>query len=79
MRRKDKLRKITKRDVYSIKDLMTSSSQKELGLQIPFDVYLQDPYVANEDPLFGFVDNFYISWFRILQEIGDFLKYLRIY
>ncbi|WP_142783821.1 gluzincin family metallopeptidase [Changchengzhania lutea] len=62
MEQKNKLKKITKKDLYSIKDLMKSESQRDLGLQIPFDVYLQDPYVANEDPLFGFVDNFYIPW-----------------
>ncbi|EDP70151.1 Subtilisin-like serine protease [Flavobacteriales bacterium ALC-1] len=62
MQQKSKLKKSTKRDVYSIKDLITSRTQKDLGLQIPFDVYLQDPYVANADPLFGFVDNFYIPW-----------------
>ncbi|MEM7587339.1 MAG: serine protease, partial [Acidobacteriota bacterium] len=40
--------------LYAASSYLNLSTEKELGLQIPFDVYLQDPYVSENDPLFGF-------------------------
>ncbi len=50
------------REAYASRYVLDSSLEKKLGVQIPFDVYLQDPLVAKDDPLFGFetVDN--VQW-----------------
>jgi hypothetical protein len=48
--------------LYAAAQYINSAIEKELGLQIPFDVYLQDPLVARKDPMFGFNENFFIRW-----------------
>lgn len=54
--------KATRRSLYAASQQLTTSAEKELGLQIPFDVYLQDPLVAQGDAKFGFADDFFVRW-----------------
>ena len=32
---------------------LTNEAKEEVGLRIPFEVYLQDPQVAKTNPMFG--------------------------
>ena len=54
--------KATRLNLYAAASVIDSSTETELGLQIPFDVYLQDPLVAAEDPTFGFDEDFHVRW-----------------
>ena len=54
--------KATRRQVYAAAQYLNLSVEKELGIRIPFDVYLQDPLVAKNDPKFGFDTDFYVRW-----------------
>ncbi len=54
--------KATRMGLYAASRYLGSSTEQELGLQIPFDVYLQDPQVAEDDPKFGFDDGFQVRW-----------------
>lgn len=57
-----KTSKATRKGTYAAAQYLNLSVQKELGLQIPIDVYLQDPLVAKNDPKFGFDEDFYVFW-----------------
>ena len=57
-----KTTKVARRGLYAASQYLGLSVEKELGLQIPFDVYLQDPLVAEEDPKFGFDEGFHVRW-----------------
>jgi len=48
--------------IYAARHVLDSDLERTLGVQIPFDAYLQDPLVAKEDPMFGFDENIYIQW-----------------
>ncbi|MFZ2097124.1 MAG: hypothetical protein WAV05_10845 [Anaerolineales bacterium] len=48
--------------IYAARYVLDSDLERTLGVQIPFDAYLQDPLVAEEDPMFGFDKNIYIQW-----------------
>lgn len=52
----------TRLNLYSAARYLSSGTSKELGLQIKFDVYLQDPYVNRSDPKFGFDSDFFVTW-----------------
>ncbi len=52
----------TRMGLYAASQFLSLDAEKELGLQIPFDVYLQDPLVAEEDPKFGFDEGFHVRW-----------------
>jgi len=54
--------KDTRMRLYAASQYLASSAEKELGLQIPFDVYLQDPLVSEEDPRYGFDEDFHVRW-----------------
>jgi hypothetical protein len=54
--------KSTRIGLYAASQYLDSSVEKELGLQIPFSVYLQDPLVAEEDPKFGLDKDLYLRW-----------------
>ena len=54
--------KKTRLGLYAAAQYLSLGVEKELGLQIPFDVYQQDPLVAEEDMRFGFDDEFYVRW-----------------
>ncbi len=54
--------KRTRLRVYAAAQYLDSYAQEELGKQIPFDVYLQDPLVAEKDPKFGFDKDFFVHW-----------------
>ena len=81
-----KRRKTTKEarvGLYAASEYLGTSTEQELGLQIPFDVYLQDPWVAKTDPKFGFDKQFQVRWepgithgptsarFVVVDYIGD--------
>lgn len=57
-----KTSKNTRTGAYAAAQYLSLSVQQELGLQIPFDVYLQDPLVAKNDPKFGFDEEFHVVW-----------------
>lgn len=48
--------------LYSASKYLSTAAREELGLRIPFDVYLQDPYVNKSDPKYGFDKDFFVSW-----------------
>jgi len=52
----------TRMTLYAASKYLTTSTRDELGLRIPFDVYLQDPYVNKNDPKFGFDKDFFVNW-----------------
>jgi hypothetical protein len=47
--------------LFEARHRLNSEVEQELGIQIPFDTYLQDPLVAEEDPKFGF-DAAFVPW-----------------
>jgi hypothetical protein len=54
--------KTTRLTLYAASKYLSTDSKDELGLRIPFDVYLQDPYVSKNDPKFGFDEDFFVNW-----------------
>lgn len=68
MAKRRKTTKATRMQLYAASQYLNLETEKELGLQIPLDVYLQDPLVAKEDPKFGFDDGFHVRW---EPELGD--------
>lgn len=62
MGKRRKTTKDTRIKLYAASRYLPLSVEKELGLQIPFDVYLQDPLVAKSDPKFGFDKDFHVRW-----------------
>ena len=62
MGKRRKTTKETRVDLYAAAQYIGSFVERELGVQIPFDVYLQDPMVAKSDPKFGFDEGFYVVW-----------------
>jgi hypothetical protein len=54
--------KATRLTLYAASKYLSTATRDELGLRIPFDVYLQDPYVSKSDPKFGFDDGFFVNW-----------------
>lgn len=56
--------KDTRIKLYAASRYLPLSVEEELGLQIPFDMYLQDPLVAKNDPKFGFdeQEKSYVRW-----------------
>ena len=62
MAKRRKTTKTTRVHLYAAAEYLNSKVEKELGLQIPFDVYLQDPLVDGEDPKFGFDEDFHVRW-----------------
>lgn len=48
--------------LYGISDTINQSIEEKFGLQIPFDVYLQDPLVESFDPELGLNEAFFIRW-----------------
>ncbi|MHC4173308.1 MAG: gluzincin family metallopeptidase [Planctomycetota bacterium] len=62
MAKRRKTTKDTRIKLYAASQYLDLSVEKELGLQIPLDVYLQDPLVGKKDPKFGFDKDFYVCW-----------------
>lgn len=52
----------TRLRLYAASRFLDFSVERELGLQIPLDVYMQDPWVAATDPKFGFAKDFFVRW-----------------
>ncbi len=52
----------TRITLYAASKFLSTAARDELGLRIPFDVYLQDPYVNKNDPKFGFDKDFFVNW-----------------
>ena len=48
--------------LFGASNYINSSIEEKLGLLIPFDIYLQDPSVAENESMFGFSENFLIKW-----------------
>jgi len=62
MGKRRKTTKDTRVGLYAVSHYLDLSVEQELGVQIPFDVYLQDPLVAKNDPKFGFDEEFHVVW-----------------
>ena len=62
MAKNGKTSNATRLQLYAASQFIGTGAEKELGLQIPFDVYLQDPLVSREDPKFGFDEDFFVRW-----------------
>ncbi|CAL2103102.1 Serine protease [Tenacibaculum sp. 190130A14a] len=60
--KKISLTKEVRMNAYSAANYLNLDVEKALHIQLPFDVYLQDPLVAEKDPKAGFDENFYVSW-----------------
>ncbi len=54
--------KETRMNLYAASQFLSTAAKDELGLRIPFDVYLQDPLVNKNDPKFGFDEDFFVNW-----------------
>lgn len=54
--------KRTRKTLYAASKHLSTDTREELGLRIPFDIYLQDPFVAKSDAKFGFDDEFFVNW-----------------
>ena len=52
----------TLKRLYAASQYLNSAVETEVGLQIPFTVYLQDPLVARTDPKFGFDNELFVRW-----------------
>jgi hypothetical protein len=51
-----------RRALYAARRFVGLALEKKLGLRIPFDVYFQDPAVAEKKPNLGFDKDFYVPW-----------------
>ena len=60
--RKPALTAEERREIYAARRFIGGGVEKKLGVQIPFDVYFQDPLVAKENPKLAFDDEFYVPW-----------------
>jgi hypothetical protein len=54
--------KPTRINLYATTKYLSTATRDELGIRIPFDVYLQDPLVNKNDPKFGFDKDFFVNW-----------------
>ena len=57
-----KLSPENKRNLYAISDYLTMEVKEKAGLRISFQIYLQDPMVAIENPKYGIDEEFFIDW-----------------
>jgi hypothetical protein len=56
---------LTENDIqtlYACSRFLGKQTRKNLGLSIPFEVYFQDPVVAEQHPQFGFDKDCYVDW-----------------
>lgn len=53
--------KATRISVYAAAQYLNLDAERELGVQIPFEAYLQDPHVADGDPKSGF-EELVVRW-----------------
>lgn len=54
--------------LYATRRFLDTNVEKKLKLRIPFDVYFQDPLVAQENPDLAFDDEWYVPWEPGLQD-----------
>src|SRR5262245_59860395 len=57
-----------RREIYAARRFVGLDVEKKLEVQIPFDVYFQDPLVAKENPELAFDEEFYVPWEPGLQD-----------
>src|SRR5688572_24688406 len=62
MARRRETTKATRRNLYEVAKYLRSPTKRELGILIPFHVYLEDPQVAELDKEFGFDKEFLVRW-----------------
>ncbi len=62
MAKRRKTTKDTRMRLYTVAQYLPRSAKIELGLEIPFEVYMQDPSEAEENPAIGFDTEFYVPW-----------------
>lgn len=51
-----------KLNLYAVSNYLDMEVRKKTGLKIPFQIYLQDPMVAMENPQYGIDEEFFIDW-----------------
>lgn len=52
----------TRKGLYAAARYLNRDVEEELGVQIPFTVYPQDPFVAEADEKFGIDEEFFVRW-----------------
>lgn len=57
-----KLTPDNRRNLYASAKYLDTDAKKKVGLQIPFEIYLQDPQVAIDNPKLGLDEAFYVNW-----------------
>ncbi|MEM6702421.1 MAG: serine protease [Acidobacteriota bacterium] len=62
MPQRRKTTETTRRSLYGASRAISRYAREELGLLIPFHVYIQDPLVAEDDPRFGFDTEYLVRW-----------------
>src|ERR1700754_3237607 len=51
-----------RKEIYAARRFIGTGVEKKLEIQIPFDVYFQDPLVAKENPKLAFDEEWYVPW-----------------
>ena len=62
MAKRRRTTKATRRNLYEVAKYLRSPTEQELGIRIPFHVYMEDPRVAELDEEFGFDKEFLVRW-----------------
>ena len=57
-----------RKEIYAARRFIGTGVEKKLEIQIPFDVYFQDPLVAKENPKLAFDEEWYVPWEPGLQD-----------
>jgi len=57
-----------RKEIYAARRFIGTGVEKKLEIQIPFDVYFQDPLVAKENPELAFDEEWYVPWEPGLQD-----------
>ncbi len=57
-----KLTAAERNGLYAARRFIDTGLEKELGIQIPFDVYFQDPLVAAQFPHLAFDEDCFVPW-----------------
>jgi len=57
-----KLSPDNKRNLYAASKYLDTNVRQNVRLEIPFEIFLQDPMVAMENPKYGIDEKFYVNW-----------------
>lgn len=57
-----RLTESNRKKLYAVSEHLGTEIERAIGLQIPFDVYFQDPLVAAQDSQLALDEEFYVEW-----------------